>query len=580
MKKTDNQITLNKVKDEDNANVHYLREFYIKDFEYISPTIININEIQKVDEKKMLDLPKVSCRSLFKLWLTKVMAGLKQFLYEGSLHGVKYIFEPTFTRKERAVWIIIMLISVGICSAVIIQLFSMSRASPFVNVIDSLPSPVWSIPFPAVVICPHLRLQLSKYNVTELDELHKYFASMVCPLMAGENAYLAERMSADDNIEMMDFLVKGSPKCQDVVKRCYWRGTSQIPRTMTTECCDSFFKPIFTGYGLCFTFNGLPLNGMTNVTIPWQKSFNAHVKSETIEWDLDRGYPKVIPSETATLPHRVMASGEVNGLGIELYLNISEHQNACDGNSLGFNIIISSPADHVYTSTVLRIPMNRMTTVEVTPITYKTDTNLRSLTPDVRQCFFQNERSLEYYEFYTDNNCKHDLLIREAVQRCNCVMYNWPRKEVSGPVCSTRLDFDCIEGVRATVEKQLIDAYFDDSEEQRRPKSSSSSCHPSCNNILYSSQVFYSDWVKEPSEDNPDWGNPNPGEVTKINVHFYNDMFLGQHRHMQYDDYYFIGAIGGLLSLFLGFSIISVAELLYFVILRPIQAVIKEQFCY
>ena len=31
------------------------------------------------------------------------------------------------------------------------------------------------------------------------------------------------------------------------------------------------------------------------------------------------------------------------------------------------------------------------------------------------------------------------------------------------------------------------------------------------------------------------------GEVTQINVHFYDDMFLGQHRHAQYDDYYFIG---------------------------------------
>ncbi|XP_049878467.1 pickpocket protein 28-like [Pectinophora gossypiella] len=346
---------------------------------------------------------------------------------------------------------------------------------------------------------------------------------------------------------------------------------------MSTECCDSYFKPLFTNYGLCFSFNGLPLNGMTNVTIPWQKSFT-DVTPGSSEWSLDAGYPKVFPPPSNTLPYRVMGSGETNGLGLELYLNKSEHQFACDGNSMGFNVLLDSPTDHFYSSTLLRLPMGRMTTVELSPITYKTDSTLRSLNPDRRQCFFQNERKLVYYEFYTDSNCKHDLLIREAVRTCNCVHFNWPRTHVAEPICSTESEFQCIDDVKANVEKMLMYAYFDDSEEHRRPKSVSTSCHPSCNDILYSSQVFYSDLIKEPGDASPEWGSHESGDVTRVNVHFYDDMFLGQHRHMQYDDYYFVGAIGGLLSLFLGFSIISVAELLYFVVLRPLHLVLKEQF--
>lgn len=91
-------------------------------------------------------------------------------------------------------------------------------------------------------------------------------------------------------------------------------------------------------------------------------------------------------------------------------------------------LLISSPTDHVYTSTVLRIPMDRMTAIEVYPLTYKTDNNLRHLSPERRQCFFQDERKLVYYDFYTDSNCKHDLLIGEAVRLCNCVLFNWPSK--------------------------------------------------------------------------------------------------------------------------------------------------------
>lgn len=33
-----------------------------------------------------------------------------------------------------------------------------------------------------------------------------------------------------------------------------------------------------------------------------------------------------------------MASGEANGLSVELFLNDSEHQLDCEGNSLGFTV--------------------------------------------------------------------------------------------------------------------------------------------------------------------------------------------------------------------------------------------------
>lgn len=59
-----------------------------------------------------------------------------------------------------------------------------------------------------------------------------------------------------------------------------------------------------------------------------------------IKWNLDDGYPKVFPPDQTTLPFRVMASGETNGLGLDLFLNTSEHQFACDGSSIGFNVSI------------------------------------------------------------------------------------------------------------------------------------------------------------------------------------------------------------------------------------------------
>ncbi|XP_046971070.1 pickpocket protein 28-like [Vanessa cardui] len=528
----------------------YLRDFYIKDFKYISPEVLR----NKKNDNKSSGRTE-ACTLFVKLWLREVLKGFKQFLYEGSLHGVKYIFEPSFSYNERVTWIIIVVISISICAMNIIQLVCKWTSTPFVNVIDSLPTPIWAVPFPSVVLCPHLHIKLSFANVSKLNDMESFFASLVCPQMDERKFEREERLSVVENKMLQDFILKGSPTCSDLVKVCHWR-SGYDTAWFRNDCCEKLLKPIFTEYGLCYTFNSLPLNGMTNETIAWQKTFNRISSSDPLEWDLDSGYPKVFPPKPGTLPLRVMASGEVNGLSIELYLNTSEHQYDCDGNNVGFNVLISSPTDHVYTSTILRLPMDRMTTIEVSPITYKTDTSLRALSPDQRQCFFQNERKLQYYEFYTDTNCKLDLRIRETMKHCRCVLYNWPIK----------------------VGEQLIYAYYADSEEQRQPHEGATSCYPACNDILYSTQVYYSDLIRDHNSGKANVGKSNKGEKTHINIHFYDDMFLGQHRHAQYDDYYFAGAIGGLLSLFLGFSIISVAELVYFVMLKPIHIAFKDTY--
>ncbi|CAH1634777.1 unnamed protein product [Spodoptera littoralis] len=556
----------------------YFRDFYLKDFKYISPDVVNLNKnkIINKDVEKVVINEKLGPKSMLEKWISEVMKGLKQFFYQGSLHGVKYIFEPTFGNKEKATWVIIMFISIFICAVVIIQLFCKWTSTPFVNVIDSVPTPIWAVPFPTVVICPHLHVKMSYANVSELEGLQEFFAAMVCPRMTKDNKYWSTRLDDMQFHMLSDFVVQGAPSCPEVVKACNWPALHDTKWEMD-KCCE-LFQPIFTNYGLCFAFNSLPLNAMTNDTQAWHKTFDVDAKPSALNWGLDIGYPKVFPPDLTMKPLRVMASGEANGLGVELFLNNTEHQYACEGKSLGFTILISSPTDHVYTSTVLRLPMDRMTTIEVTPLTYKTDFSLRALSPYRRQCFFQNEKRLQYYEFYTDSNCKHDLLVQEARKKCNCVLFNWPRKFIWEPVCTTKDDFDCISSVEAKVEEQLIYAYYAESEDERGTSQAqeSQSCHPSCNDVIYASQVFYSDLTKEMENGSHKWGHLRLGEVTQINVHFYDDMFLGQHRHAQYDDYYFVGAIGGLLSLFLGFSIISVAELIFFVLLKPAYVILIE----
>lgn len=73
----------NKVSIEESvATQMYLRDYYLKDYKYISP------EMQKVKQK----IGRIEQKaSLLEKWLSAVMKGIEQFFYQGSLHGVKLV---------------------------------------------------------------------------------------------------------------------------------------------------------------------------------------------------------------------------------------------------------------------------------------------------------------------------------------------------------------------------------------------------------------------------------------------------------------------------------------------------------
>lgn len=65
----------------------YVGNYYTKDFKYLSPEVLRVKGPSRkadVGEGKL-----ANCKLFARLWFTQVMGGLKQFLYEGSLHGVK-----------------------------------------------------------------------------------------------------------------------------------------------------------------------------------------------------------------------------------------------------------------------------------------------------------------------------------------------------------------------------------------------------------------------------------------------------------------------------------------------------------
>lgn len=74
------------------ANSLYVGDYYFKDFKYLSRDVTNVktNKVLSSNEVETAGLrKKVNCRHIIRKWFNAVMKGWKQFLYEGSLHGVK-----------------------------------------------------------------------------------------------------------------------------------------------------------------------------------------------------------------------------------------------------------------------------------------------------------------------------------------------------------------------------------------------------------------------------------------------------------------------------------------------------------
>lgn len=85
----------NNISIEDNLpNKLYFRDYYLKDFKYISPDAVNLNKakvINKDIEKSVVKKTQQQPKSTFELWVMELVKGLKQFFYQGSLHGVKLV---------------------------------------------------------------------------------------------------------------------------------------------------------------------------------------------------------------------------------------------------------------------------------------------------------------------------------------------------------------------------------------------------------------------------------------------------------------------------------------------------------
>nr|XP_053610910.1 pickpocket protein 28-like [Plodia interpunctella] len=505
----------------------------------------------------------------------------KQYIIDytanSNLHGLKYIGENERTRIEKIFWLFAFICCVVLCAGLIRNLWRKWNDSPVIVSFAENTTPVWQIPYPAVTVCLETKAKASVFNFT--DNYHKYNRSGVGSNMTEQDKEYFEDLTlvCDDHLAFpggrkfgngtvsVSNLKKVSQNLSEAFFACKWK---DIPK----QTCEDLFSPILTEEGICYTFNTLRAEEIFRMENLHEDYKYLEHENNAESWNLEFGYSPNTPIET--YPHRGSGYGAKSGLVFLMRTRESDLDYLCRGPVQGFKILLHNPAELPrLTQNYFRSPLNQEVVVAVKPKMMTTSEGLKPYDPDRRQCYFPTERYLRYFKVYTQTNCEFECLTNYTYARCNCVHIGMPH----GPemqVCNTG-SMECIK----KVQMELVVVEVESSLEGQKSEASNEArmiahnckCLPACTSIEYESETSQADYdwkaifrvlkldYTEMDEDS---------QCSRVAVFFKEPQFITSRRSELYGQTDFLANCGGLLGLFMGFSLLSLAEIIYFLTLR------------
>uniref|UniRef100_A0A1I8M197 Amiloride-sensitive sodium channel n=1 Tax=Musca domestica TaxID=7370 RepID=A0A1I8M197_MUSDO len=512
--------------------------------------------------------------------------------YSGStaLHGVPY-FSQQRPLRENIFWFCVLLLSIFYCATSVLQTFGKWKERPVIVSFSETAVDISNIPFPAVTICSETKRPLLKgpsfgelytklrdmgafsenSNITSA-ELKDFLAlAQVCEL-----EYLnsnGDDGSVDIDVTDMgklqiDYIARLSemaPKLSTINGGHFW-GSNEMN-------ISQLYAKTFTEEGVCYTFNGL--NG-TDIyrenTVQYQvmglESFieESEEINRTLSWSLEKGY--AIDSPLNTYPARVTSCGNSVGLTAVL-LDLKENNDyTCRGPTQGYKLILHSPNTvPSVAKRYVRIDMAKEVSIAVKPKYMQTSGDIAVFAPEKRQCYFEHERPLRFFKTYNSDNCELECLTNYTLNKCNCVRFSMPRT-ADMPVCN--LDaMDCY----TSAEEDMLLKKFNGHHGNGDGDVDQCNCLPSCTSLDYDMQISKGRLDVKATFMNmlklDKWSDDLPDiELSLLTIYFKNNQFIATKRSKLFSFYDLLSNCGGIGGLFIGFSLLSIAEVLFHFTMR------------
>lgn len=478
-----------------------------------------------------------------------------------TLHGLRYIAEKGLTIIEKLFWVFTFVVSIILCSFLIKNVYMKWKESPVIVTVSERLVSVGEIPFPSVTICPQIKSKASVYNISKevnyfnkaqynmtVEEIERFLdVVMVCGLDEFDDEFNRTFTNASI-INNIDYV---SPSILDALTLCSWHSIN-IP-------CDDMFKKVYTAEGLCFNMNGLAADAMFRDNV--QKDYKYSERNRTINgWSLDDGYS---PTVKNPFPKRGSENGAVPDLEVVLHSRDKDSDGLCNGVNSGYKIYIQHPADFPQSSIYYFAALNRqVSSLALSFNQLRTSNDLENYSIQDRQCYFQKDRSLHYFKMYTAKNCRAECLSNYTFNRCGCVGYYMPHDN-SSQICGNNR-MNCVRDAYGFMAYKELNFELSKSDMGCR-------CLPACNTVEYDAEILKTDFhLKRFIKNFIDFDSyfDNTTSFSKIEMFFKKPQFVSMRRSELFGLTDFLANIGGLLGVFLGFSFLSLIEIMYFLTLR------------
>ena len=344
------------------------------------------------------------------------------------------------------------------CSFLISNVYKKWQMSPVIVSFAVESSSVTTIPFPAITICPpsDFRGNFSSsltgiVHYFEEDETNLKQKLMITSLHQFCN------INHDNNLNFKTCVSNQLSKLwtpfEDLFISCNWRD-EQIP-------CSKLFTEVWTDEGICYTFNMLEGN------------VHSSIKSEL----------------KSNKPERILGAGVKAGLQLVLNGTNAGAKMVCSKSSAGFMMDMHSSIDIPKVSQrVLKIPLNQELTVAVRPILMSTSHLLVDYPSDVRQCYFDWEKNLQFFKNYTQINCEMESLTNFTREMCGCVRIGMPFNNDTD-ICGLNKQTCAVEA-----EEKWTTHNWKMKLENHVKQKNFQNCLPSCSSITYKEEICKNDF--------------------------------------------------------------------------------------
>ncbi|XP_059219962.1 pickpocket protein 28-like isoform X2 [Stomoxys calcitrans] len=552
---------------------------------------LNENVINAIQSVPLKENPNAKGRNVLnRMGNLSAFRVIKQIYYEycanTSIHGIQYLGE-TRPLKEKLFWICVFIASICCCSNLIQNIYVKWTETPVIVTFAEKSTPVWNIPFPAITICSETKRPMQRKGPSYMELLNEWksniaegkafnpninsteFQEFLTLLHICNTQVIDEGLTrlSHQTIDYVGILNKMLPDFERYYLFCKWFGHFSE--------CDELFVKTYTEEGICYTFNGLNATDIyrENTIQHRQMGLESTVKynafvNRSLEWSLENGYSH--QTGLNTYPARVLSAGSRAGLFIVLQNFKQDLDFGCRGPIQGYKVLLHSPDDvPLVSKQFVRIPIAREVLIAVKPNMITTSVGISEYNPHRRQCFLSSERSLRFFKIYSQNNCELECLTNYTLKTCGCVKFSMPRT-ADMPVCGED-KIHCYD----RAEDGLLFKEFSEgikNTDFNFRGDTECNCMSACTSLSYNAEISQGNFDLEhmlEAVGDSDYLQKYPGaEMSRLSIYFKENQFITSKRSELYGVTDFLANCGGIFGLFMGFSILSVVELLYHVSLR------------